>query len=95
MHTESEARELWCPDARVALYVRGDAPDLERPVDLVGHGCNRMCTDDPVLTKTIQDAIDGTGGTKCISSRCMAWRWDRFGQDVPVPRGYCGRAGKP
>ena len=75
MHIEEQAREKWCPFARLAMYVRGDMPDIERPVDLVGHGCNRICTDDPDLTKSIQAAIEGTGGTKCIASNCMVWRW--------------------
>lgn len=34
-----------------------------------------------------------TEGTRCIGSRCMAWRFDQF--DVGrVARGYCGAFGK-
>lgn len=46
-------------------------------------------------------AAELDGGSKCIASRCMAWRWDpltRY-QDEPGKvrdvSGYCGLAGKP
>lgn len=98
MHTEEEAKTRWCPFARVTLYVRGDAPDLPKPVDLCGHGANKILTDDPALTASIQEAINRTGATRCIGSGCMAWRW----YDTEVPprprgpqRGYCGLAGRP
>lgn len=97
--TEEQAKTMWCPMARVGMYVRGDAPDMERPVDLVGHGCNRMVTDDAALNKSIQTAMDGTGGTKCLGSACMWWRWGPrpFEATAPLetPYGLCGMAGSP
>ena len=46
----------------------------------------------------------GTVGTihspsHCIGSSCMAWRWRddpcRLSEDVPPPRGFCGKAIQP
>ena len=79
--TEEEAKTKWCPFARVEMYVRG----------VVGRGCNRIVTDDHDLNEKIQVAINGTGGTKCIGSACMAWRWRVLGSDL----GWCGLGGKP
>lgn len=105
--TADEAKTKWCPFARATIYVRGDAPDLEKPIDLVGHAANRILTDDPTLTASIQQAIDGCGATKCIGPACMAWRWhethingrDPDGAPTLVKSGetygYCGLAGSP
>jgi hypothetical protein len=32
---------------------------------------------------------------RCISSRCMAWRWISGSEQAGTGRGYCGRAGRP
>ena len=73
--TEEEAKALWCPFSRATMYVRGDLPETEKPVDLVGHAANRIILDDVAITEKIQGCIDKTGATRCLGSRCMAWRW--------------------
>jgi hypothetical protein len=71
--TEDEAKQKWCPEVRVTLYVRGNLPNHEQPVALVGHGSNKLITDDVELQKRIGEVIEQTGATRCIGSRCMAW----------------------
>lgn len=35
------------------------------------------------------------GGTVCMGSRCMAWRWVKGNPVAGTGRGYCGLAGRP
>lgn len=80
--TEEQAKEKWCPFARVLL-----------PVHQVG---NRISTfhmevarkSDPRDFEHYQRQV---ADCNCIGSRCMAWRFtSRFGGE-----GYCGLAGMP
>jgi len=32
---------------------------------------------------------------RCISSKCMMWRWYSQSEIDKPPKGYCGLAGKP
>ncbi len=96
--TEEEAKAKWCPFARATVYVRGDLGDGKEPVNLAGHGCNRILTDDAKITANLQGVIDDLGATKCMASKCMAWRWgagilQQDGVEI-TERGYCGLAGK-
>lgn len=103
-HLESDARTKWCPFARATMFVRGNVPGLTKPVDLVGHAANRLVTDDDAINKKIEAAIAITGATRCMGSKCMAWRFvethiaDENG-DLTIlsgdTHGYCGLAGKP
>ena len=57
--------------------------------------------------QSIEDGSEGTAGTNCIGSACMAWRWVNppeyhkkaagwmLGDGGPAPEGHCGLAGKP
>jgi len=59
--TEHDARTKWCPFARVALHA-GDG----------GASANRHPSDgstSPSFRPVIEEE------TRCIGSRCMAWRW--------------------
>lgn len=79
MHTEEEARQLWCPFARAipATILGGVATTV---VGVPAH--NR------VQEHGEHEATWHTSHN-CIASACMAWRWAGEG------RGYCGLAGKP
>ena len=82
MHTEKQAKELWCPMVRH----QGDG----------GASFNRSrYNSNPINADTDKTAErhQGTFGCHCIASKCAMWRWT----DSPglVSRGYCGLAGKP
>lgn len=88
---EADAGQKWCPFSRATLYVRGDAGDDAKPIALVGHGSNRLSTDDPDINERIAKALDLTGATRCLGSKCMAWRW--VDEDSPANKVFRGRCG--
>lgn len=71
---ESAAPTKWCPFSRATLYVRGDQAADAPLMHIVGHGSNRLSTDDEKLNERIQSALEMSGATRCIGSKCMAWR---------------------
>lgn len=84
--TEQEAKEKWCPMARVAnaLHPNGSTAIAGFTVANRSSGVG----DVPV-------------NSMCLGSSCMAWRWinDPAGPQPPDGpesdyRGYCGLAGK-
>ena len=98
--TEDEARQKWCPFARVAMI---SSSDIECPP------CNRLAIDG------VSGLEKNPAGARCIASDCMAWRqtatlWLKDGalkptrvhSDMPIPHladqigseGHCGLAGK-
>ena len=96
MHTESEAREKWCPDARtVHTLTRLEGGTI---ASMEGHNLNRVGDNGAYPT-----------ACRCTASGCMSWRWATWEDDGTVFRptgpnrgietdehmGYCGRAGKP
>lgn len=106
MHTEDEAKKLWCPQARVIGTLHQPASPGD-PDYVVGQGSqNRGFSMGGPLTNC-----------NCIASKCMAWRWAKIiNPDHQPPRdmwpdgrephekelyidgrekGYCGLAGKP
>jgi hypothetical protein len=42
------------------------------------------------MTKGSISAMHYTSPIYCLASACMAWRWGAH-----MPKGYCGKAGKP
>jgi hypothetical protein len=92
MHTEDEAKERWCPFAR--LIPIGSNPDgTAKATDLPAG--NRMAQVDYEGGDMKENAF-----TQCIASQCMAWQWDgpeydSQGSKYSHRRGYCGLAGKP
>ena len=91
MYTEDEAKQKWCPKARVADY---NAADKNSPV--------LAATNRHAGVKTGKDGKPRIlrKNAMCIASQCMAWRWGRLtrlGTDRVIdPRqGYCGAFGKP
>jgi hypothetical protein len=92
MHTEEQAKELWCPHVRVAepsFYKRGPATGGS----LVGH--------EPASVNRDAKHKD----TNCIGSKCSQWRWCSPISAITTPKyhdipreenlGYCGLSGKP
>lgn len=96
MHTPEQAKELWCPMARIARdeTVRIESPaiggmfSVHEERYIVG-GCNR-------------DAIGGMGSSikscRCIADKCAMWRWAETERkalmNVKPNQGYCGLAGQ-
>jgi hypothetical protein len=80
--SEKEARERWCPFARVS---GDDGKGSLTP------GCNRIYSRDADSRRAIGDGQQN----KCVGSACMAWRWlpDPNGIKPNCGRGYCGLAG--
>ena len=97
--TETEARDRWCPHARV--------PDASAD-DSAIVGVNRLHTTDDRCNLVMPASTD------CLGSGCMAWRWGEWaltdvhtttGDSRPMvvqvedrarpTRGYCGLAGRP
>ena len=66
IHTETKARELWCPMVRIARreLIQPHAPDTAYNNTVVA-GCNT-------------DALGRTrvpASCRCIASECAMWRW--------------------
>ena len=92
--TEEQAKEMWCPTARVLVL---------GPTALPPH--NRVIHRDvePRLGNLVAPA------SFCIGSRCMWWRWGTYERRGTIFKptgpqssvstekhlGYCGIAGKP
>ncbi|WP_331326485.1 hypothetical protein [Methylobacterium fujisawaense] len=95
--SEADARDRWCPFARVtrreSLDPRGEAGGI-----VLAHGTNRDAL----------GRVENPASCRCYASSCMAWRWagwrtswgtvatapamqDRNGP----PLGFCGLSGKP
>ena len=83
--TESEAKKRWCPESRVLASDSVGNVTGDAPC-----GYNRgMSTPNLIV-----------GGSTCMASQCMAWRWTKAEKQDPVTGhysrlGYCGKAGKP
>lgn len=83
MLTEAEAKERWCPFARVVV----------RPTQEISG--RQVVFQDCVSINRFEEADPGLpSGAKCIGSQCMAWRWAAEGGYGGRP-GFCGLAGKP
>ena len=79
--TEAEAKQKWCPEARVSLYHR--ATDANRMVRY-GEGADS------------EDYRAFDAATRCVGSGCMFWRWQAdVTAELSGRHGYCGNAVKP
>lgn len=82
--TEEEAREKWCPQARVAFMERNLKGKLSCLQNTTSH--NRITiTGEPSYTYAINNY-----DSACVASKCMFWRWCSESHD----KGYCGRGGE-
>ncbi len=90
MLTEQEAREKWCPFARLAIGMekRGEPNGVCIVPDYPSHNRTQISG----LLET-----HWSGGCCCIASDCMAWRGvpDAGTYEPGKAPGYCGLAGKP
>ena len=106
MYTEDEAREKWCPFARIIQVVPAVAENKGRERGLAGFitseaSYNRVS----MATDWDEDGLSVTRKQmtpcRCIASECMSWRWAKELTAEQVAkvdyegRGYCGLAGKP
>ena len=99
--TEEQAREMWCPAARVIWAKRRETGEK-----------GWITTGDVAFNRAqIERGAEEYILGYCIGSRCMWWRWEAGAQKsdcdgtVSVPNeqhtagrlacGYCGMAGKP
>ena len=90
---EEEAKTKWCPHTRMVFgYDKGTTQPFNR----------FMCEDTKEVNK-MQDAMNGTSGTKCVGSNCMMWVWDYTQEQIDFrheqtndkrekssPIGHCG-----
>ena len=95
MHTEDEAKKLWCPHVRA---LNASVRDRTFITDAPGTAAsNRYMLDGGKIG--IHDSCH------CIASKCMAWRWADGPEDdvdgdtradgrIAKAQGYCGLAGK-
>lgn len=88
MKTIEEAKECWCPMARVGLVVEEDG---HIQLEQIRSGVNRLYDGKTKELKELECA------DKCEASRCMMWRWS--GKDKhhrtgvgSERQGYCGLA---
>ena len=83
MMTEKEANECWCPLVKFEVSAKQDLAFNNR--------INKAAD--------INLMYAGEGASRCIASKCAAWRWikpaERKGRKVAHACGYCGLAGKP
>ncbi|WP_419783477.1 hypothetical protein [Maridesulfovibrio sp.] len=84
--TEAEAREKWCPQARVAMAVKSLNGSVNIPAGT------------PVANRVADNTGDQLRKAVCLGSECMFWRWGKRASFVEVrdePVGYCGLAESP
>lgn len=102
MHTPEQAKELWCPMARVAqagqidtaaAYNRTLTKSLNE-VSVAVHD-NFKLGQSPAPEKRIMVAIgvavDRSMAANCVANQCAMWRTHSNKPDLPE-RGYCGLA---
>lgn len=87
--TEQEAREKWCPQARVTAYLNSTAPESP-PVLLIGNGSNKILVDEPATQASVSAALDASKACLCMASGCMAWSWYDTAERGQGRRGFCG-----
>ena len=87
MHTEEQARMLWCPLVRISEIVIRE----------------KLIVEDKIVPGWHKPTRGSPCDNSCISSQCsMLWRWDndehgvgkQSGTEKPM-RGYCGIGGRP
>ena len=84
--TEAEARKKWCPFVRARDFWDGSA-------------CSGNADAFDEKTSDNADYNRNPLDSRCIASRCMAWRWitrDKASMEGTFQKvGYCGLAGRP
>lgn len=97
MMSEAEAKQKWCPQARIA-YGKFTSDGTR------WHLYDHQTASNAVFRNAADDGKtkSDTFRSKCIGSECMAWRWaEKSALEVPMVgdvmdrKGYCGAYGKP
>lgn len=79
MHTPEQAKELWCPMARVAVAHKEEGETEYTMGDAV---YNRVAI--KAKPTTIPRSCN------CMADKCAMWRW---GEDLPFPKTSTGETG--
>lgn len=101
--TEDEAKQRWCPFARVVVAV-GRWVNAQKPLA----SGNRLSAS-VVPDGASREDMTNPGASRCIASACMAWRWSSDFNEIVARHpeaktpaeiksyadGFCGLAGKP
>ena len=81
---ESEALKKWCPFTRMVFgYSQGTTQTF-----------NRFAAEPGDEMENMQEAMNGTSGTKCIGSDCMMWEsWEYVNRNSEVIGKHTGDCG--
>ena len=85
MHTPEQAKQLWCPMARISRH------------EAISYETGRTGDDNPLIAmRTNHYVVGGCNNDpvscRCIADHCSMWRWASAKYGV---QGYCGLAGIP
>lgn len=104
MHTPEQARELWCPMARVAqigavetnaTYNRA-LTKTHVPVKLADASPNAFELGEepkPVAATMLKVELQLSGAARCVATECAMWRWEHTTASVPTTT--LGASGEP
>lgn len=103
-HTNEQAKELWCPMARVAQAGEKDIPiaynrvlnrqlkqvmlQAPTPAEEFELGKDDSTT---IVAHVLEATPSISMAANCAGSRCAMWRWNDAAQEA----GFCGLAGTP
>lgn len=106
-HTSEQARELWCPMARISQAGHTDIQgSYNRTITKLAVPVRLAKMQDPEdfelgqepskeQTKFVLETVVGVStAAYCIADKCAMWRQESA-QSEPTGRGYCGLAGRP
>jgi hypothetical protein len=78
MHTEEEAKKLWCPMVR---HEGDSAGSFNRG----WHSSNPLNQTPPGDADGAVEAIHGNYTCNCLASGCALWRWDSCQEQKSIP----------
>lgn len=105
-HTTEQARDLWCPMARVAQAGNVDIPvaynrslsKQHKPMRSVNADSEKfqLGEDPEESTVLVLTATPGVSmAANCLGDKCAMWRWVAATEKSAAPtHGYCGLAGR-
>jgi len=80
MHTEKDARKLWCPLVRLVVITNDSNNNVLNKASF--NKCLKEGTGDARIPV----------GAYCIASSCMMWQWLDDEERMEERRGFCGLA---
>ncbi|MFN3858156.1 MAG: hypothetical protein ACK4RV_10420 [Caulobacter sp.] len=78
--TEAEAKEKWCPFARIASPMSVTVHGQEQWIGVAG--ANRGANSERIALQGAKDPSNPESA-RCIGSACTAWRWSRASSQSP------------